>query len=224
LLESKRKSLSKLKKPKEFSTKKARRLQHLLSTMAITEDRLPRVIRFVGGVDVSYTSRYAIAAAVVLSYSSLEIFEQEVVRANCSFPYIPTLLSFREGPAVCKAIGELKLKPDVYLIEGHGIAHPYRCGLATHVGVVMKIPTIGVAKGLLCGKVKERGGRWQPIIDKNETIGAAVTTMPGVKPVYVSVGNLVSLNRAIDIVLHCVKKHRIPEPIRVAHATASKEK
>jgi deoxyribonuclease V len=223
-LESKRRSLSELKKPKEFSIKKARKLQDLLSTMAVTEDRLPRVIRYVGGVDVAYTSRYAIAAAVVLSYPSLEIFERKVVRTGYRFPYIPTLLSFREGPAVCKVICELKLKPDVYLIEGHGRAHPYRCGLATHVGVVMRIPTIGVAKGLLCGRVRRRTGKWVPIIDKSETIGAAVTTISGVKPVYVSVGNMVSLNRAIDIVLHCVKKNRIPEPIRIAHITAGKEK
>jgi len=223
-LESKRRSLSKLKKPKKFSIKKARELQRLLSTMAVTEDRLPRVIRYVGGVDVAYTPRYAIAAAVVLSYPSLEIFERKVVRTRYRFPYIPTLLSFREAPAVCKAISELKLKPDVYLIEGHGRAHPYRCGLATHVGVVIGIPTIGVAKGLLCGKVKRETGKWAPIIDNSETIGAAVTTISEMKPVYVSVGNMVSLNRAIDVVLQCVKKNRIPEPIRIAHMVASREK
>lgn len=213
--------LSKLEKPSGFSVKKARKLQLSLSKRVIEEDTLPPSLRSVAGVDTAYIGKYALAAVAVLDYSTLEVLETEAVRMRCEFPYIPTLLSFREAPAVLQAIKKVKLKPDVYLIDGQGVAHPYRCGLATHVGVTAGIPTIGVAKSLLCGEVREPKGKWASIVDKGEAIGAAVFTVAGQKPVYVSIGHMVSLNRAVDIVLHCVKKSRIPEPLRVAHMEAN---
>jgi deoxyribonuclease V len=122
-----------------------------------------------------------------------------------------------------EAIRALKIKPDVCLIDGQGLAHPIRCGLATHIGVLLEIPTIGVAKSLLCGKVGPFAGNKAFILDDSEIIGAAIKTVPDKKPVFVSIGNMITLERAIEIVLHC-SKTRIPEPIRMAHIRATKEK
>jgi len=213
--------LSRLRKPKEFSVKKARSLQLALSKRVIAEDRLPTTLRYVAGVDAAYRGEYAVAAAAVLDWNTLKVLETKTARMKSRFPYIPTLLSFREVPVIFRAINKLKLRPNVYLVDGHGWAHPYRCGLATHVGVTAHIPTIGVAKSLLYGEVKESAGKWAPIVEGDTIIGAAIFAKNGRKPIYVSVGHMVSLNRAIDIVLHCIKKGRIPEPIRAAHLTAN---
>lgn len=213
--------MSRLKKPKTFSVKKARSLQHTLSKRVIAENRMPATPRYVAGVDVAYRGGYAIAAIAVLDWNTLKVVETKTARMKSRFPYIPTLLSFREAPVIFRAINKLRLRPSIYLIDGHGWAHPYRCGLATHVGVVAQIPTIGVAKSLLCGEVKKSRGEWSPIVDGDETIGAAVFAIKGRKPIYVSIGHMVSLNRAVDTVLHCTGKSRIPEPIRAAHSAAN---
>ncbi|MEM2851295.1 MAG: endonuclease V [Candidatus Bathyarchaeia archaeon] len=220
-----RQKLSISKFPSGFSVEKAHQLQMRLSKLIIREDCLPRKLKYVAGVDVTYIDQIAIAAAVVLNWSSLKLMETKIGLTGCRFPYIPTLLSFREAPAIFKALQALTLKPDIFLIEGHGLAHPYRCGLASHVGVTAKIPTIGVAKSLLCGEVYDsEHENWRPVIDKNEIVGAAVITKASTKPVYVSIGNMVTLKRAIDIVIHCIRSSRIPEPIYLAHKIVSKEK
>jgi deoxyribonuclease V len=217
--------LSISKFPPGFSAEKAHQLQMRLSKLIIREDCLPQKLEYVAGVDVAYFNQVAIAAVVVLDWNSLKFAETKIGLTECRFPYVPTLLSFREAPAIFKALQALKLKPDIFLIEGHGLAHPYRCGLASHVGVTAKIPTIGVAKSLLCGKVFDsKNENWAPIIDKNEIIGAAVITKASTKPIYVSVGNMVTLKRAISIVIHCIRGSRIPEPIYLAHKIASEEK
>jgi deoxyribonuclease V len=133
-------------------------------------------------------------------------------------------LSFREIPPTLATIGKLKTQPDVFLVDGQGIAHPYRLGFASHLGLVLEKPTIGVAKSLLCGQIEAFNQEgWAPIIDKGEVVGAAVARERE-KPIYVSVGHKVSLKRAIEIVKHCTQNYRIPEPIRAAHAMADEEK
>lgn len=200
-------------------------MQLRLSKGVILEDRLPKVIRRVAGVDVAYTRGFSIGAVAVLDYASLSLIESKTSRVKTSFPYIPTLLSFREIPPTLSAIKKLKTQPDVYLVDGQGIAHPYRLGFASHLGLVLEKPTIGVAKSRLCGEVKSLGERmWAPITDCGEIIGAAMVTKKGQKPLYVSVGHKVSLRKAINIVRHCAQTHRIPEPIRLAHAIANEEK
>jgi len=224
LLELKQK-LSGSKFPLGFSAEKAHQLQLRLSKLIIREDCLPQKLKYVAGVDVAYVNRIAIAAIVVLNYFGLKLAETKIEFAECRFPYVPTLLSFREAPAIFKALQALKLKPDIFLIDGHGLAHPYRCGLASHVGVTARIPTIGVAKSLLCGKVSvSTHQNWAPIIDKNEIVGAAVITKSSTKPIYVSVGNMVTLKKAINIVIHCIRNSRTPEPIHLAHKVVSEEK
>jgi len=207
-----------------FSVEKAHAMQLRLSKRVIRRDMLPKTIRFVAGVDVAYVSKVSIGAVVVLNYNSLSVVESGKARVETRFPYIPTLLSFREIPPTMAAIKKLKTQPDVFLVDGQGIAHPYRLGFASHLGLILDKPTIGVAKSLLCGEVGNfnREG-WAQIIDKDEVIGAAVARRRE-KPVYVSVGHMVSLKRAIRIVKHCTRLHRIPEPIRTAHVIASEER
>lgn len=200
-------------------------MQSRLSEQVIREDTLPDSIKYVAGVDVAYAKGICIGAVAVLNFASLSLVESKVVRLKTRFPYIPTLLSFREIPPAYSAIKKLEVEPDVFLVDGQGIAHPYRLGFATHLGLAIERPTIGVAKSLLCGKVELVGGQgWAPLKDGGETIGAEVVTKPGTKPIYVSVGHRVSLKRAIDVVRSCTRTYRIPEPIRRAHMLANEEK
>jgi len=208
-----------------FSVKKAHELQLRLSKRVVKEDRLPSILRYVAGVDVAYEGKSSIAAVAVLDYSSLSLVETKKARVPTEFPYIPTLLSWREIKPARAAIKKLRTSPDVFLVDAQGIAHPYRLGFASHLGLLLNKPTIGVAKSLLCGQVqpKNREG-WVPVIDKDDMIGAAIERDENTQPIYVSIGHKVSLERAVDIVKHCTKSARIPEPIRIAHMIASQER
>jgi len=209
----------------KFSVAEAREMQKRLAKQVIREDRLPRKIRFVAGLDVAYAGEMSIGAATVLDYDSLALIESQVAHVETRFPYIPTLLSFREISPTFAAMKKLKTQPDVFLVDGHGIAHPYRLGFASHLGLLIDKPIIGVAKSILCGNAENMTAKgWANLIDNGEIVGAAVMTRAGRKPVYVSVGHKVSLERAIEIVKHCIRTHRIPEPILTAHKMANEEK
>ncbi len=209
----------------KFSVAKAHAMQRRLAKQVIREDRLPGKIRFVAGVDVAYVGEISIGVATILNYDSLALIEFQVAHVKTQFPYIPTLLSFREISPTLSAIEKLETQPDVFLVDAQGVAHPYRLGFASHLGLVMDKPTIGVAKSILCGKVEEMTDEgWAPLIDNGEIVGAAVVTKAGRKPLYVSVGHKVSLERAVEIVKHCIRTHRIPEPILTAHKIANEEK
>jgi deoxyribonuclease V len=143
-----------------------------------------------------------------------------------SFPYIPGLLSFREVPAALAALEALPAAPDLILCDGQGIAHPRRCGLASHLGLLARTPSIGVAKTRLVGEHRApaaRRGAWAPLVHRGERIGAVLRTRAGVKPVYVSIGHRVSLATALRLVMACTRRYRIPEPLRWAHRLASGE-
>ena len=211
-----------LKLTKNFSIKKAHKAQLCLSKKIILEDKLPPKIRTVAGVDVSYAGQLGVGAVVILDYESLEILETQVASCQVKIPYIPTLLSFREIPPAIAAIKKLKIQPDVFLVDAHGFAHPYRCGFASHLGLILSRPTIGVAKSRLIGKSMDLEGETF-LIDECETIGAIVTGKRLGKPVFVSVGHMVSLETAIRIVKQCIK-NRIPEPLLQAHNLATKER
>ena len=204
-----------------LSLEKARRLQLLLAEKVIRVDCLPDPVRCVAGVDVAYTKAESIGAVAVFDYGSMKPVEERTSQQITRFPYVPTLLSFRELPPAVSAIRKLRTKPDVFLVDGHGLAHPRHLGFASHLGLVLDAPTIGVAKSLLCGEVEEtKNVHWRPIIFEGETVGAAVFTRLDAKPVYVSIGHKVALETAIKIVLHCAGRYRVPEPIREAHLTA----
>jgi deoxyribonuclease V len=205
-----------------FSVEKAHKIQLCFSKKIIREDKLPPKIQTVAGVDVSYIDDMGIGAIVVLDYDSLETLETKVAICQVKMPYITTLLSFREIPPVMAAIRKLNLQPDVFLVDAQGLAHPYRCGFASHLGLILGKPTIGAAKSRLIGIVEELDGE-TILVDKGEVIGAVVKTKQEAKPAYVSIGNMVSLKTAIRIVLHC-SKTRIPEPLLQAHNLATKER
>jgi deoxyribonuclease V len=206
-----------------FSISKAKVAQTCLSKRIIAEDRLPSEIRLVAGVDVAYAGEKAIGAATVLEYESLELVESKTAVCSVKFPYVPTLLSFREIPAAVACVRKLNTQPDVFLVDGHGMAHPRRCGFASQLGLAIGKPTGGVAKNWLVGEPTEVGGD-VVLIDDGETIGSVVTTRKGAKPVYVSVGHLISLKTAVRVVKHCARNSRIPEPLLQAHRIATKER
>jgi deoxyribonuclease V len=200
-------------------------IQKQLQPEVTTEDQLPEV-RYVAGVDMGFEEDYAIsrAAVVVLSFPELQLVEQAIARRPTTFPYIPGFLSFREVPAVMDALEKVSTTPDLILCDGQGIAHPRRFGLACHLGVLIDIPTIGVAKSLLIGKHDElppEKGSWQPLRYKGETVGVVLRSRTGVKPLYVSSGHRISLPTAIDYVLRCTPKYRLPETTRLADKLAS---
>ncbi len=209
----------------KFSVKKAHEMQLRMSKRLLFEDTLPETVDYVAGVDVAYLEGTSVAAVAVLDASTLSQVEVQVAHVKTCFPYVPTLLSFREIPPAYSAIKKLHSKPDVFLVDGQGFAHPYGLGFASHLGLILDKPTIGVAKSLLCGRVEQSAeDGWAPLKYKGKVIGAEVVTKRGTKPVYVSVGHRVSLKRATEIVLECTGKYRLPEPIRRAHITAGEEK
>jgi deoxyribonuclease V len=196
-----------------------------LSSHVIRVDRLP-VVQRVAGVDVGFENNGAVtrAAVVVLSCPGLERLDQAVARQPTRFPYIPGLLSFRELPAVLEALERLSVEPDLLLCDGQGIAHPRRLGIASHLGVLIDKPTIGVGKSRLCGQhdlVPEGRGEWTPLIDRGEIIGAALRTRERVKPIYVSPGHRIGLETAIRYVMACTTRYRLPETTRQADRLAS---
>jgi len=209
-----------------FSVKKAHKTQLRLSKQIIFEDTLPKKIKFVAGVDVAYARGMSIGAVAVLDYDSLKLVESQTAFCKTRFPYIPTLLSFREIPPAVLSIKKLQVQPDVFLVDGQGFAHPYGCGFASHLGLAIGKPTIGVAKSRLFGEAErtKTEGKVAFLKNKGEVVGAIVTTKRGCKPLYVSVGHMVSLETAIKIVKQCVHQNRIPEPILRAHEKATLEK
>lgn len=203
----------------------ARAVQESLAASVICKDVLGD-IHWVAGVDVGFENkgRTTRAAIAVLSFPGLELHAQAVSRSPTRFPYVPGYLSFRELPAVLEALEQLTTTPDLLLCDGQGLAHPRRFGLACHLGVLADIPSIGVAKSRLIGTHADppaEKGRWVPLIDKGETIGAVVRTRTNVSPVFVSIGHRISLTSAIDYVLQCTTRFRLPETTRWAHRLAS---
>lgn len=199
--------------------------QRELARRVETADRFGPLAR-VAGVDVGFEEggRITRAAVAVLDAATLAPLESAIARLPTVFPYIPGLLSFREAPAILEALGKLSRPPDLLLVDGQGIAHPRRCGLACHLGVTADIPSIGVAKSRLVGTHAElpaEKGAWVPLLDRGEVIGAVLRSRTGVTPLYISPGHRVSLASAIALTLACTTRYRLPETTRAAHHLAS---
>jgi deoxyribonuclease V len=209
----------------DLSPRAAIALQAELRDRVVRAGRLAGV-RHVAGVDVGFERNGAVtrAAVAVLAFPGLELVDKAVVRRPTRFPYVPGLLSFREAPAVLAAFARLRVAPDLIFYDGHGIAHPRRFGIASHVGLLLDTPSIGVAKTRLVGEHRaptdRRGGR-APLVDAGETIGAVLRTRAGVKPVYVSIGHRISLAAAVRWTMACVTRYRLPQTTRWAHRLAS---
>ena len=211
--------------PWNLNPAEAMALQRELRAHLILTDRLGPVRR-VAGVDVGFEADGTVtrAAVAVLRYPELDPLETAIARRSTTFPYIPGLLSFRELPAVLDALERLREPPDLLLCDGQGIAHPRRFGIASHLGLLVDIPSIGVAKSRLCGMHEEPPnlrGAWAPLWAEGEIIGAALRTRIGVRPLYVSPGHRTSLETAIACVMRCCTRYRLPETTRYAHRLAS---
>ncbi len=201
----------------------AMKLQRELASRVIRTDQLKGEVRRVAGVDMAINeqSGMARAAVVLLSFPDLEILERHVYEEPVRMEYIPGLLSFREVPAILGAFAHLREQPDLVMVDGQGIAHPRRLGIASHLGLVLDLPTIGCAKSVLRGhydekKLGEEVGDWVPLTDRGEIIGAALRTRPRVKPMIISQGHRISLETSLRYVLACCKGYRLPEPTRLA--------
>ena len=196
--------------------------------LALDVCRLGNVVepRFIAGIDVSSPLRargIGTAAVVILEYPGLELVETRVVRGNIDFPYVPGLLSFREAPLILRAFAQLIHTPDLIIVDGQGIAHPRRLGIAAHLGLFFDIPTIGCAKSRLCGTYTEpasAAGNFEELMDNGESIGVVLRTKNNTNPLFISIGNKISIEDAIFWIMSCCRGYRLPEPIRFAHKTA----
>ena len=200
-------------------------LQVRLSSKAVLEDRFEEPVELVAGIDVAFRGDRAFGACVLLSYPSLEVLEVSTSEVEVRFPYIPGFLAFREVPAMLKALRGLSQKPDVVLVDAQGIAHPRRCGEATHLGVVARLPTVGVAKKKLCGHYwpePRRPDTWSLLVEGEELLGFIYLSKKGCRPIVISPGNMVGFWSALNLVRSCLRGHKLPEPTRLAHIWAGR--
>jgi deoxyribonuclease V len=209
----------------DLTTEEARVLQRRLAKRVVAETTFdPAAVQSVAGVDVSFQEGMARAAVVVLSFPRLEPLGYARAEMPATFPYVPGLLTFREGPSVLAALDKLGHWPDLFVFDGQGVAHPRRIGLAAHMGVLLDRPSVGCAKTRLVGTYREPDeakGDWVPLYDREEVIGAVVRSRTGVKPVFVSIGHRLDLPTAVDLVLRCTTRYRLPETTRYAHRVAA---
>lgn len=206
----------------DLSVREAIDLQRQIASLVECEDRLPP-LRTVAGVDVAYGRRGKVAtargAAVLFDWESLRVIDQAAVEVATTFPYVPGLLTFREAPAAIAAVRAVSSPPDLLICDGQGLAHPRRCGVASHLGLALDLPSIGAAKSRLIGLHDDppgEQGAWTPLVDHGEVIGACLRTRSNVSPIYVSIGHRVCLATAIRLVLRVTRKFRLPEPTRLA--------
>lgn len=202
--------------------------RELVSRLILAWDGRP--VRTVGGVDVSFPApEVARCAIAVLRYPDLNLVDKAIAEVPVTFPYIPGLLAFREGPAVLAAWERLTLQPDLLMFDGQGIAHPRRMGIAAHMGLWLDRPSIGVAKSRLYGRYQPPGpqaGDSGPLWDEHQpeqVIGAVVRTRTGANPIFVSPGHRIDLEHALHFVLACTRGYRLPEPTRWAHRLAGQK-
>ncbi|MDX1931615.1 MAG: deoxyribonuclease V [Capsulimonadales bacterium] len=196
--------------------------RELAAQVRTTNDFDPDALRTVAGIDASYRDEGK-ASVVVLSYPDLTVVEEATATARAEFPYVPGLLSFRESPLALDALAKLSALPDLLMLDGQGIAHPRRFGIACHLGVLLDRPTIGVAKSVLTGKYEEPGeepGSVSPLTYRGEVLGMAVRAKKRTNPLIVSVGHRIDLETAVRLVLACVRGYRLPETTRRAHNLA----
>ncbi len=187
------------------------------------KDEFPKDIKTIGGFDLAFSGGRVFCAGVVLKYPDLEIIEIKTLCSKEEFPYIPGFLSFREAPAIIRTYRMLKNKPDIILVDGQGICHPRSFGIASSVGIMLNKPSIGVAKSKLCGEFKEPRDVMKPekIFLFGKHVGWVVKTRKECKPIFISPGHKVSVESSLGIVLSCIKDHKLPEPLRMAHAEAT---
>ena len=196
--------------------------QHRLARRVVLSDGFCK-LDTVAGVDQAFHDGKVISAIVVCSYKTMEVLEEVHSVSDVTFPYISSFLSYREAPAIIGTWGKLEKKPDISLIDGQGIAHQRGMGLASHVGVLLDTPSIGVAKSRLTGDFKKPAGpgKAEMLTSNGEQIGWVLVTKEGCNPLFISPGNKVSIRSSLRIVRECLRKHKLPEPVRLAHLHAN---
>lgn len=210
----------------DIPPQEARSLQQQLSQKVVRENHVPVGARLIAGVDISGINRQGLAtgAVVVLDVPTFTIKEVRTVQAVPPMKYQPGLLSFREVPVLVKALETLDTVPDLVMVDGQGVAHPRRFGIASHLGLLMDLPSIGCGKSILTGKhesLDEHRGAQVPLMDRQDHLGTVLRTRTDVAPVYVSVGHKIDLDTAVKWVLSCTRGYRLPEPTRLAHQAAA---
>ncbi len=219
----------KIKHDWDISLSEAKEIQKELRKKVKIQS-LKKQVHTIAGIDTAFEKKKGICftAVVLLSYSDMEILEKVSVVEKLQIPYIPGYLSFREGPSIIKALGCLKMNPDLLMFDGQGIAHPRMLGIATHIGVLYDISTIGCAKSRLTGtynKVGRKRGDFSVLLgDKGKRIGVVLRTKEDVKPLFISPGHLIDIKTSMKIVLESAKKYRLPEPTRLADILSKKAK
>jgi deoxyribonuclease V len=213
-----------MKWPKDI--KKARMIQDILKEkVRITP--LKKKPKYIAGVDAAFLNNKVIGAACLYKFPDMLLIGEAYAVTEILFPYIPGFLSFREGQSIINALKGLRKKPDIILLDGQGIAHPKRLGIASHIGVLLNVPTIGCAKSRLVGTYKEPGFKkrnWSFLKHDGEIVGVVLRTRDNVKPLFVSPGHRIDIQGSIGIVLACSQKYRIPEPLRRADFISKKIK
>jgi len=211
--------------PSDHSRNSLLSAQKLAAERAVIRDDFAP-IKLIAGADQAFAGDMILSGIVVLDYPSLEIVERVFSIEQGIFPYIPTFLSFREGPAIISAFEKLKNRPDILMVDGAGINHPRRAGIATHVGVVLDVPTIGITKKLLCGSGEEpvEVDEASPLLFETRKVGWLLKSIKRGRAIIVAPGHRVSLESSLSIVRSCLRGHKLPEPARLAHLYANEEK
>ncbi len=210
--------------PKDL--REAARIQRNLARR-VKVSPLKKRLKVIVAVDAAFSETRAFAAACMFTFPDLTLMAEAIADAPVTFPYVPGYLTFREGPAIVAALKRLTTRPDLILVDGQGIAHPRSIGIASHLGVLLDMPTVGCAKSRLVGDYDEPGSRrgdWSLLVREGKVIGTVLRTRDRVRPVFVSPGHKVSIGDAVEIVLACAARYRIPEPLRRADALSRKAK
>lgn len=204
-----------------------RRIQREEAKKVILEDFFNKPITNIAGMDIAFIDNLAIVACVIIDYNSLDIRCTKTSLERLDFPYISTFLSFREGPPLINLINTLEFKPDIFIINAQGIAHPRYCGCASYVGIQTNVPTIGVTIRKLWGIYNQEPksmGNYVALRFGDQTVGWVLKSNENCKPIFISPGHLVSLESSLDIVMKCIRNHKLPEPLHHAHILANEEK
>ncbi|HEX54734.1 MAG: deoxyribonuclease V [Candidatus Altiarchaeales archaeon] len=202
-----------------FNTRRLIRIQERLARRVVIEDRIPEEINTIAGVDQAFINDDILSCMVLLEYPDMNIIETKISRIGVEFPYIPGFLAFREAPAILSVYRKLEKKPDILLVDGHGIAHPRGIGIASHVGVLLNKATIGVAKKVLVGnyEIPENIGEHKNLIYNGKVVGFVFKSRYRCNPIFISPGHNISLQTSLKITKKCIKNHKLPEPIFLAH-------
>jgi len=205
--------------PEDLSRESLLKVQRIVAEKVIIKDDFDE-ITVIAAADQAFFEEKIISGIILFNYDSLEIIEHSFSIQAVNFPYISTILSFREGPAIVNAFRKLKTRPDMLLIDGAGINHPRNAGIATHIGVALDMPTIGITKKILCGNGgrPSQVGEASPLVYNDRTVGWLLKSSNRSRPIVVAPGHRVSLESSLSIVKASLRGHKLPEPSRLAHA------